>query len=226
MKLRYLLPVLAAALIAGWVIREGMQTLDQLSIIEQERDLWQRPGDVVGDLNLHSGDSVEDVGSGAGYFSLKLAQVTGGSGSVFAVDTRAESLAFLWIRAHREGLSAVRIVHGDAADPAMWNHAGLSGVLIANTFHELIMPDRILNSAFRALRPGGRLVILDRGPKSATDPAWVAGKSEHEVPSELVQRAVRAHGFDVFSVDDQFIDGKPERDDHWWLMVARKPGPT
>lgn len=225
MKFRYLLPVVAAA-IAGWVIREGMQTLGQLKIVEHRRDLWQRPDEVIQDLNLGPRDGVEDVGSGAGYFSLKLARVVGSGGSVFAVDTRAESLAFLWIRAHREGLPAVRIVHGDAADPAMWSHTGLSGVLIANTYHELTMPDRILNSAFRALRPGGRLVILDRGPKSATDPAWAAGKSEHEVPSELVVRAVRAHGFDVSSIDDQFIDGEPEAGDHWWLIVARKPGPT
>ena len=225
MMLRYL-PALLLAACAGWVIREGIQTTRQLAIVEHERDVWQRPADVVRELNLRPGDAAEDVGSGAGYFSLKLAQAVGSGGSVFAVDTRAESLAFLWIRAHQQGLSAIRIVHGDAADAAMWQHTGLSGVLIANTYHELTMPDRVLELSFRCLRPGGRLVILDRGPRSAADPAWVAGRSEHETPSELVGRAVRSHGFEVSSTDDQFIEGKPDTGDHWWLMVARKPART
>jgi ubiquinone/menaquinone biosynthesis C-methylase UbiE len=158
-----------------------------------------------------------------GYFALKMARAVGNTGSVLAVDTRAESLVFLFIRAHRWGLGAIRIVHRDAADPHLASEASLDAVLIANTYHELILPDRILDSARRSLRREGRLVILDRGPESASDQSWLSGLRQHEVPSELVQRAVRSHGFDVLSVDNRFIRGKPDADDMWWLIVARKP---
>jgi ubiquinone/menaquinone biosynthesis C-methylase UbiE len=222
-KIHFVAPLLVLALVAGEVIREGIQTLVQLNVVEKERDTWQRPNDVLEALNLHSGADVEDIGSGAGYFALKMARVVGNAGSVLAVDTRAQSLLFLFIRANWQRLGAIRIVHRDAADPLLASDATLDAVLIANTYHELILPDRILDSARRDLRRGGRLVILDRGPESASEQSWQSGLRQHEVPSELVQRAVRSHRFDVLSVDNGFIREKPDADDMWWLIVARKP---
>jgi SAM-dependent methyltransferase len=143
--------------------------------------------------------------------------------AVPAADTRAESLVFLFIRAHRQGLGAIRIVHRDATDPDLVSDASLDAVLIANTYHEPILPERILDSARRYLRRDGRLVILDRGPESASDRSWQAGLRQHEAPSELVQRAVRSHGFEIISVDNRFIPGRPDADDTWWLIVACKP---
>jgi ubiquinone/menaquinone biosynthesis C-methylase UbiE len=221
-KSRFLVPLLALALAGGEVSREGIQTLGQLNVVEKERDIWQRPNDVLKALNLHSGAAVEDIGSGAGYFALKMARAVGNSGSVLAVDTRVESLAFLFIRAHRQGLGSIRIVHRDAVDPHLGSGTPLDAVLIANTYHELVLPDRILDAARRSLRREGRLVILDRGPASASDQSWQSGLRQHEVPSELVQRAVRSHGFDILSVDNGFIRGKPDADDMWWLIVARR----
>ena len=223
MKIYFLLALLVLALASGEVIRQGAQTLGRLNVVEQERDMWQRPNDVLQALNLRSGAAVEDVGSGAGYFALKMARSVGSAGTVLAVDTKAESLVFLFIRAHREGLRAIRIVHRDAADPGVTADSSLDAVLICNTYHELILPDRILDSARRSLRRGGRLVILDRGPESASDPSWQSGLRQHEVPSELVQQTVRSHGFEILSVDNRFILGKPDSDDQWWLLVARKP---
>jgi SAM-dependent methyltransferase len=195
--IRFLVPLLVLTLVGAEVIREGVQTLAQLNAIEKDRDVWQRPRDVLRALNLHSGASVEDIGSGAGYFTLKMARVVGSTGTILAVDTRLESLLFLFIRSHREGLGAIWIVHRDAADPHLASVGSLDAVLIANTYHELILPNRILDAARQLLRPEGRLVILDRGPESASDEAWQSGLRQHEVPSELVQRAVRSHGFNV-----------------------------
>jgi ubiquinone/menaquinone biosynthesis C-methylase UbiE len=222
-QIRVFVPLVVLTLAGGEVIRESFETLSQLDLVEKERDIWQRPNDVLEALNLHSGAAVEDIGSGAGYFALKVARAVGNAGSVSAVDTRAESLAFLFIRAHRQGLRAIQIVHRDAVDADLTNEASLDAVLIANTYHELILPDRILDSARHSLRRGGRLVILDRGPESASDQSWQSGLRQHEVPSELVQRAVRSHGFELLAVNNQFIRGKPEADDVWWLIVARRP---
>ncbi len=226
MKVRVLFVVLVLGLIVGEVIRESVHTLAQLQAVETERDAWQRPNDVIRALNLHPGASVEDVGAGAGYFALKLGQAVGSTGTVLAIDTRVESLAFLFIRAHRQGRGAIRVIHGDAGDPNLASPASLDAVLIANTYHELIRPDRILDSARRSLRREGILVILDRGPESASDEAWQSGLRQHEVPSQLVQRAVQSRGFGILSVDNRFIRGKPDSDDQWWLIVARKlPSP-
>jgi len=47
-------------------------TLRQLDLIEADRDRWQRPSDVIRALDLREGNTVVDLGSGAGYFALKL----------------------------------------------------------------------------------------------------------------------------------------------------------
>jgi SAM-dependent methyltransferase len=210
------------AIVSGEIIRKAIQTLSQLDLVEKERDTWQRSDEVMAALDLHSGSSVEDLGSGAGYFALKLARTVGNRGTVLAVDTRAEPLVFLFIRGHRQGLRAIRTVHRAATDPHLTGEASLDAVLIANTYHEFILPDQILDSARSSLRHDGKLVILDRGPESASDETWRSALRQHEVPSELVQRAVRSHGFDIVSVDNRFIQGKPDADDRWWLMIARK----
>jgi hypothetical protein len=82
-----------------FLIYQLSHTFYQLNLAESERDRWQRPDDVIESLNLKDGSVVADVGSGVGYFSLKLAPKVAEHGSVLAEDILGESLTFLWIRA-------------------------------------------------------------------------------------------------------------------------------
>src|SRR5215470_8422750 len=88
-----------------------------------------------------------------------------GQGSVLAEDILDESLAFLWIRAFLHHQSNIRVIHGDPDDPHLPKR-GVDAVLIANSYHEFTKPLAILDHTFRALRSEGRLVVLDRGPRS------------------------------------------------------------
>jgi len=67
-------------------------TLNRLDVVESERDRWQRPLDVLRVLDLRPGNTVVDLGSGAGYFALKLSSAVGERGQVLAVDLRKLSL--------------------------------------------------------------------------------------------------------------------------------------
>jgi len=82
-----------------YVLYSAIDTLRQLEELESERDQWQRPGEVLQALDLQPGNVVADLGSGAGYFALKLSPIVGKKGQVLAVDIRKLSLSFLWIRA-------------------------------------------------------------------------------------------------------------------------------
>src|ERR1700733_11777134 len=89
-------------------------TLRQLDVIEAERDQWQRPSDVLRALELREGNTVADLGSGSGYFTLKIAPVVGKQGQVLAVDLRKLSLFFLWTRALLRGQhSVIHVMVGD-----------------------------------------------------------------------------------------------------------------
>ena len=83
------------------VIGQGLNTLDRLTLVERERDTWQRAPAIVGLLNLHDGGRVVDLGCGAGYFALKLSAAVGARGNVQAVDILRLPLTFLWIRSHQ-----------------------------------------------------------------------------------------------------------------------------
>jgi ubiquinone/menaquinone biosynthesis C-methylase UbiE len=192
------------------VIGQARNTLDRLTIVERERDQWQRAPAVIRELNLHDGSSVVDLGCGAGYFALKLSTAVGATGTVQAVDILRLPLTFLWIRAVQRGTHNTRVVLGDPDDPHI--PGPVDSVLIANTYHELAHPKVVLGRLHLALTAGGRLVIADRGPQSTN--------AEHAIDPALVEAELRRHGFDILSRDDHFLDQPGEGP--WWLIVARK----
>lgn len=205
---------------AVYVIDQAVRTLDTLTTVERERDAWQRPDDILRQLDLSPGDSVVDLGSGAGYFALKIAPRVAPNGRVLAVDLRRQSLAFLWIRAMRGGHRNLHVIHSQVDDPTLPPDP-IDAVLIANTYHELTAPDLILKALYGLMRSGGRLVVVDRGPR-AGDETRAAAAGHHEMTATVAEHDITRHGFQVVTRDDRFID-RPADVDVWWLVVFRKP---
>jgi len=194
-----------------YVLYSAIGTLRQLEEVESERDQWQRPGEVLQALALQPGNVVADLGSGAGYFALKLSPIVGKKGQVLAVDIRKLSLSFLWIRALLNQKRNIRIVLSDEDNPRLPSGT-VDAVLIANTFHELRDPKVMLDHVARSLRQGGRLVVVDRSPRQTV--------SHHEVERLSVEVELQEAGFEIVDSRDHFID-RPG-DDFWWLTLARR----
>lgn len=203
------------------VLYRGITTLDALDQVERERDLWQRPGEVIQALALKDGKVVVDLGSGAGYFALKLSPVVGQHGSVVAVDILEEPLLFLRIRTFLRNQRNVHIIHGQPDDPRLQAGAA-DALLIANTYHEFTQPKPILDHVFQSLKRGGRLVILDHALRSAATESREFGTEHHEIPAELVDTEIRRAGFEIISRQDRFID-RPSDEHVWWLIIAQRP---
>jgi ubiquinone/menaquinone biosynthesis C-methylase UbiE len=205
--------LLGGAILLVLVLNTGvsfLSTLDELKVVEADRDQWQRPADVLRALDPRPGNTIVDLGSGAGYFTLKVAAVVGSQGKVIAVDLRKVSSLFLRVRAFLRNEHNVEIIVGDADDPHL--PAGTAdSVLICNTYHEFGNPPLMLDRTYQALRPGGRLVVVDREPGATQD---------HEIAEASVESELRRRGFEILSKDESFID-RPG-DEKWWLVVARK----
>lgn len=194
----------------------GFNTIARLDVVEAERDQWQRPSDVVAELKLKQGSFVADVGSGSGYFALKLSQAVGKSGRVYAVDIRKRPLAVLWIRVLFSGRYNIRIVRGDVDDPHL--PVGiLDAVLIANAYHELENPQSTLNHIFGSLRSSGRLVVLDRSSVARDSDK---GQERHQIRPDDVELQLRQARLNILYRQDHFID-RPDGE-RWWLVVAQK----
>jgi predicted methyltransferase len=201
-------------------VYQGVQTLYALNQIERERDQWQRPAEVIQALDLREGSTVVDLGSGVGYFTLKLSPLVGKDGIVVAEDIRQQSLIFLRIRAFLRNQHNLKIIRGEIDDPRLPAEFA-DAVLVLNTYHELTAPKLILRHVADSLKPAGRLVIVDRGPRPDDDASRETQLGHHELRPDLVEAEVRSAGFQIVGRQDRFID-PPGNDQVWWLIVARK----
>jgi predicted methyltransferase len=199
---------------------QGLNTLSRLNVVEAGRDQWQRPSDVIQALDLRPGNLVVDLGCGSGYFTLKLSAPVGKSGSVLAEDIRRFPLAFLWFRTFLQNERNVKVLHGEPSDPHLPIQS-VNAVLIANTYHEFTDSRTILAHVYRSLVPGGRLVVVDRGPQPVAASRETA-REDHEVSPEQVEDELRRAGFEIVSRQDRFIENDPTNEG-WWLIVTRKP---
>ena len=228
-RISFFLLAAVLALVVWVVASQAVQTLKVLDVVEQERDRWQRAGPVIEALKLKDGSVVADIGSGAGYFTLKLASIVGDKGNVLAEDILREPLAFLWFRAFLHHRPNIHVIRGEPDNPHLPEDQ-VDAVLIANTYHEFVHPRAILNRALNALHSGGRLVVVDRGPLPGEEESGEFETQHHERDPSEVEADLRATGFGLISRNDRFIEKPaPERpgdrpDNHsWWLIVARKP---
>jgi len=124
------------------------------------RDAWQKPDQVVSALGLSTGQTACDIGSGPGYFTLRLARAVGPSGFVYAVDVEARMLQALRERLEKAHVRNVAPVLAVSDDPLL-PPAACDLVLLVDTYHHF--PDRsaYLQRLRRSLKPGGRIVNID-----------------------------------------------------------------
>ncbi len=144
-------------------------------------------------------------GCGVGYFSLKLAPKVAEHGTVLAEDILGESLTFLWIRTFLQHQSNIRVIHGNPDDPHL-PQGSVDAVLIANSYHEFTKPLAILDHTFRALRSDGRLVVLDRGPRSYHGESREVQMQQYQIDVSIAEDEIRQRGFEIISRDNRFID--------------------
>jgi predicted methyltransferase len=130
---------------------------------DPKRDAWQKPAELVAALQLTPGATVVDLGAGTGYFEKYLSQAVGADGSVLAVEVEPRLVVWLRDRAERDRLANVTPVLASFDNPRL-PHGAADLILIADTYHHLDHRRRYLPQLLRALRPGGRIAVVDWKP--------------------------------------------------------------
>jgi len=218
-KARIIILVMAVVLLL-FVVQQVVATLQTLTVVERDRDTWQRPMEILQQLDVHPGNVVVDLGSGAGYFTLKLAPMVGASGRVLAVDLRQQSLAFLWMRARLRSYGNIRIIQNEVDDPEL-PPGPVDAVLIANTYHELAEPEPILRALRASMRPGARLVVVDRSRGESGESREEAA-GHHEISASAAASDIKRQVFEEVSRKERFVDRSPDGE-AWWLVTFQKP---
>lgn len=124
------------------------------------RDAYQKPDQVIKALELQPGEVIADVGSGSGYFTLRLAAPVGDAGRVYAVDVDPDMVRHLNRRVRDAGLLNVRSVLADPDDPLLPERA-IDRFLIVDTWHHIEDQGKYLGIMKALLKPGGQVVMID-----------------------------------------------------------------
>lgn len=127
---------------------------------DPSRDAWQKPAQVLEALGLRPGQDVADIGAGTGYFSVRFAQAVGPGGQVFAVDIDQGLIDHLNERAKDAGLSNLKAVLAAPDDPLLGKKS-LDIVFVCDVIHHVQDRQGYFAKLSGALRPGGRLAIVD-----------------------------------------------------------------
>jgi ubiquinone/menaquinone biosynthesis C-methylase UbiE len=120
----------------------------------------EQSADLAASLGIRRGDVVADVGTGAGYFLRYLIAAVGEQGRVIAEDIHPDFLQLVRRKITENGWKNVTAVLGTEKDPKL-PAASLDVVLVLDTYHHLDYPNEILTALRRALKPGGRLIVVD-----------------------------------------------------------------
>lgn len=165
---------------------------------EPGREAWQKPDEVLRALGLPEDARVADVGSGTGYFTVRLARAVP-RGRVYGVDVEPDMGRYLGERARREGLDNVVPVLATSTDSKLPEPVDL--VLIVDTYHHL--GDRVayLRQLGAVLRPGGRVAVIDFREASPKGPP-----ARHKLSPEQVREDFQAAGYHPVQAHDFLPD--------------------
>jgi ubiquinone/menaquinone biosynthesis C-methylase UbiE len=185
------------------------------------RDLWQRAGELIKNLNIKAGCSVADIGCHEGYMTFKLSREIGRDGKVYAVDLDAARLAKLKMHRDMERISNITAIQGAVDNPKLLTDQ-LDAVLILDTYHEMRDHDKILQHVKKSLRAGGRLVICEAIADQRRKSLRTDQEAKHEIGMNFVREDLENMGFKILDTKDPFVDRTIEKGDKMWLIVATK----
>ncbi len=183
-----------------------------------KRESWEKTSQMVRALGLQRGQAVADVGSGPGYFTFKFADLVGNRGRVYAVETNAKHLDFLSEICRRYKLRNITPVESKFNDICLPTNSvdlvylcSLYGVIYTTSMEKV--KDEFVASIHRALRPDGRLVIVD----NAVVPEGVVPYHGPYLAKELIVAQMQHYGFRLVKTE-QFI---PQR----YMLFFQKGAP-
>lgn len=125
-----------------------------------DRDLWQRPDQIMDAMGIADGSVVADIGAGSGWFTIRLARRVGPQGIVYAEDVQHLMISAISRRVSREGFTNVKPVLGTNNDPRLPPRS-VDAVLMVDSYHEVEDRVTMLSNVAKALKPQGRLGIVD-----------------------------------------------------------------
>jgi ubiquinone/menaquinone biosynthesis C-methylase UbiE len=177
---------------AGVMSAAGAAWLDRPERIEEEQ-----PDRALDVLKIAKGAVVGDVGAGSGYMTERLASRVGPDGKVYAVDIQPEMLRLLGLRLKQKNILNVVPIQGEVNDPRL-PPGMLDLEIMVDVYHEFSAPQTMLRHLRDALKPDGRLVLLEYRKEDPSIPI----RPDHKMSVAEAKLELEAEGFTLSQVNE------------------------
>lgn len=187
-----------------------------------DRDSWFPVQRIFELAEIDKGSHVADIGCHEGYLTLHLADIVGKTGKVYAVDVRDDRLASLKVHLDNRGINNVEVLLGDYDDPKL-PEAKLDVIFIMDTYHEMTDYELILEHVYNALKPGGKLVILEKLKKRVRNASRDEQTDAHTIASKYVKKELKSTYFRIIEEHNDLGNWQNDEEKPMWLLIAEKP---
>jgi ubiquinone/menaquinone biosynthesis C-methylase UbiE len=165
----------------------------------ESREVYVQREAIARTLGLKAGDAVADIGAGTGLFTRIFAGQVGPKGTVYAVDIAPAFLKHIAEESKKRGQSQVKTIRGDQESTNLPPDS-IDVAFLSDVYHHLEKHEKVLGSIRRALRPGGRLILVEFDRRKGVSSDFVmkhirAGK-------ETFLKEIEAAGFEPIELKD------------------------
>jgi len=138
----------------------------------ESREIFARRREIVAACRIQPGETVADIGAGTGLFTRLFADAVGKQGRVIAVDISQKFLDHIASASREEGRRNIDTLLATAASTEL-APASIDVAFICDTYHHFEFPQKTMASLFQAMKPGGRVILVDFRRIPGTSSDWV-----------------------------------------------------
>ena len=165
----------------------------------EARDVYAKRREITRAVGLRPGDAVADIGAGTGLFTFLFAQSVRPQGTVYAVDIGPAFVKYIAAQAKQRGHDRVVKTVLNSPDSAELSVGSIDVAFTCDTYHHFEHPEKMLASIHRALRPSGRLVVIDFDLRKDSG-EFV--KQRARAAKEFYYGEIAAAGFELIATKD------------------------
>ncbi len=187
-------------------INDSFQSPDPKAYVErfekESREVYHLREEVIKHLHLRPGMAIADVGAGTGFFTRLMAKEVGSEGKAYAVDIAKNFIDHIMKTCQEQGLKQVEGIVCTADDSKLAPNS-VDLVFICDVYHHFEHPEKTMESIVQALRPGGRLALIEfvRNDDSSD---WT--KEHVRAGQDVFQKEIEVAGLELIEQVDIFKD--------------------
>ena len=157
---------------------------------DPQRDVYQKPHEVIMALGLREGETVADIGAGSGYFTFRLASPVGEKGRIYAVDTSPDMIVHMNRQIRDMKLRNIVTVLSAPDDPLLMD-GSIDRFFICDTWHHIQNQAQYLALMKKMLKPGGQVIMIDFQKRELP----VGAPMEMKIAREDLVQQMESNGF-------------------------------